>query len=197
MGSSGQHHLDHHRTSKQLQPGIASSWIIEASAGSTASHGTIGVDGSSPYVITGPSAEQRVDGSTMSASTGIAPATFSHALELSPTTRRTVRKRSIRSRQQKDSRGPTPRQDLRNQHHPTKSHWRFLRLSCTPVSQSQACSSSCFLNREPTNIGAKTQRLAAYLSVEAELMMAISLEGKEAIHLSNFKMKLILRSKNV
>ena len=60
--------------------GLTSSWITGASAGPTASHGTIGVAGSSPSGTTGRSAEPRVDGSTMSASPGIAPATFEPSL---------------------------------------------------------------------------------------------------------------------
>ena len=60
--------------------GSTSSWITGASAGPTASHGTIGVAESSPSGTIGPSAEPRVDGSTMSAEPGITPATFQPSL---------------------------------------------------------------------------------------------------------------------
>ena len=54
--------------------GLASYLITGASAGTTASHGTIGLAGSSLSGTTGPSAEPRVDGSTMSATPGITSA---------------------------------------------------------------------------------------------------------------------------
>ena len=48
------------------------------------------------------------------------------------------------------------------------------------------------LNDEPINIEAKTQRLAAYLTVEAEPITAISFERNKSTYLSNFKVKLSL-----
>ena len=75
-------------------PGITGTGITGAGiTGPTASHGTIGVAGSSPSGTNGPSVEPTVDGSTTSASPGIAPAT----LEPSSTTRPTVRSKFTRS----------------------------------------------------------------------------------------------------
>ena len=60
--------------------GPTSSWITEASDGPIASHGTIGIAGSSPCGTTGPRAEPRVDILTMSATPGITPTSFEPSL---------------------------------------------------------------------------------------------------------------------
>ena len=111
--------------------------------GPTASHGTIGVAVDHRHL--GPPDHQVSQGSTdrqCPLHPGSHQLRLSQALEPTSTTRPTVRRGFTRSRQQKDSRGKTPRQDPRNQHRTVKSLWRHLRSSCTPASQPHAFSLS-------------------------------------------------------
>ena len=80
FGATSSGSPSHIRATASGITGSTSSWITGASAGTTASHGTIGVAGSSPSGTTGPSAEPRVDGSTMSATPEITPAIFTLSL---------------------------------------------------------------------------------------------------------------------
>ena len=118
--------------------GSTLSRITGASAGPKTLHGTIGVAGSSSSGTTGPSAEPRVDGSIMSATPGITPATFEPSLgaKLNNETHRQEEVHTLM--RAKGSHGQDPRLDLRNQHRTIKRHWRYLRPSCTPASQPQA-----------------------------------------------------------
>ena len=159
-----------------------------------AKHGTIGVVGSSPPGTTGPSAEStspRVDGSITSASHGIAPATFEPRLgaKLNNATDRREAIHTLTTAKRRPRANPEtgPAQSTQDDQEPLAI---FLAFVYTQTSTSGFLS---FLNRKPINIETKTQRQAAQLTVvEAELMTAISFEGKNSTYLSNFNMKFIL-----
>ena len=142
MGSSEQRHLDHHRTSKQLHSGS----LDQLHLGSPEhqldqQHRMESLD----HRHLGPPDHQLSQGSTdrqCPLHPGSHQLRLSQILEPRPTTRPTAKRRFTRSQQQNDSRGKTSRQDVRNQHRTIKSHWRYLRPSCTPASQPQAFSPS-------------------------------------------------------
>ena len=164
MGSSEQRHLVHHRTSKQLHSGSLAQLYLGSPEHQQDQQHNMGPSESRDYRHQGPLDHQLSQGSTdrrCPLHPGSHQLRLTQALETSSTTRPTVRRKFTRSRQQKDSRGKPPRQDLRNQHRTIKSHWQHLRPSCTPASQSQAFSPSSILNEESINIEAKMQRPAA------------------------------------
>ena len=137
--------------------GSTSSWITEAPP--TASHGTIGGAGSSPSGTTGPSAEQRVGGSTMSASPRITPATFEPSLgaKLNNETNRQEEVHMLTTPEGRPRANPETgsAESTQDDQEPLATSPAFVYTrKLTPGFLS-------ILNREPTNIEAKTQRLAA------------------------------------
>ena len=135
--------------------GSASSWITGASTGPTASHGTIVVVESSPSGTTGPSAEPRVDGSTLSVSPWGVPAIFELRLgaKFSNETDRqgevlTLTTARGRSRENPETGSAEPTQ---NDQASLATYPAFM--------NTRKPTSGFFLNRESINIETKTQRL--------------------------------------
>eukprot|EP00904_Undaria_pinnatifida_P012041 jgi/Undpi1/7968/HiC_scaffold_24.g10440.m1 len=138
--------------------GSTSFWITGASAGPTASHGTIGVTGSSPSGTTGPSAEPRVDGSTMSASPGVAPATFEPSLGAkldNETDQEKVHTLTTAEGQPRENPETGSAESTQDDQEPLATSPAFV-YTGKPTSGFLS-----ILNEESTNIEAKTQRLAA------------------------------------
>ena len=170
--------------------GLTSYWITGASAGTTASHGTIGVAGSLPSGTTGLSAEPRVDGSTMSATTGVTSATFEPSLEakFNNETDRQEEVNTLATAKGQPRVNPETgsAESSQDDQEPLATSPAFV------YTRKPTSSFLSILNDEPISIKAKTQRLAASLTVEAKPTTAISFERNKSIYLSNFKMKLSL-----
>ena len=139
--------------------GLASYWVTGASAGTTASHGTIGFAGSSPCGTTGRSAEPRVDGSTMSATPGITSAIFEpcHGAKLNNETDRQEEVHTLKTAKGQPRANPEIRsaESTQDDQEPLGTSPAFL-YTLKPTS-----SFLSILNDEPINIEAKNQRLAA------------------------------------
>ena len=138
--------------------GLTLYWINGPSAGTTASHGTIGVAGSLPSGSTGPSAEPRVDGSKMSATPGITPATFEPGLgaKLNNETDRQEEVDTLITAKGQPRADPETgsAESTQDDQEPLATSPAFV------YTRKPTSSSLSTLNDEPINIEAKKQRLA-------------------------------------
>ena len=128
-------------------------------AGPTASHGTIGVAESSPSGTTGPSAEPMVDGSTMSASPGITPATFEPSVGAKPNNSTDRQEETHTLTTAKGQPRENPETGFAESTHDDQEP-----LATSPAfvyTRKPTLGFLSILNEEPINIEAKTQRVAA------------------------------------